>query len=39
MQHLSDEHRAKILGLNIAKMFKFDVDKLLARRDGTSHSA
>jgi predicted TIM-barrel fold metal-dependent hydrolase len=32
MQHLDDGQRAKILGLNIAKMFRFDVDKLLARR-------
>lgn len=32
MQHLSDESRARILGLNMAKMFNFDVDGLLARR-------
>jgi predicted TIM-barrel fold metal-dependent hydrolase len=32
MGHLSDETRAKILGLNAAKMFKFDVDLLLTRR-------
>ncbi|HVN89072.1 MAG TPA: amidohydrolase family protein [Candidatus Binataceae bacterium] len=29
---LSDESRAKILGLNAAKMFKFDVDALMRRR-------
>jgi predicted TIM-barrel fold metal-dependent hydrolase len=33
MQNLSDESRAKILGLNAAKMFKFDVDALLRRRN------
>jgi hypothetical protein len=33
MQPLSDDSRARILGLNTAKMFKFDVDKLLARRE------
>ncbi|HVN88766.1 MAG TPA: amidohydrolase family protein [Candidatus Binataceae bacterium] len=32
MGHLKDESRAKILGLNMAKMFKFDVPKLIARR-------
>lgn len=32
MQDLSDEQRGKILGLNIARMFKFDVDLLLKRR-------
>ncbi len=32
MQHLSDEQLAKIPGLNVAKMFRFVVDKLLARR-------
>ncbi len=32
MQHLSDGSRAKILGLNAAKLFKFDIEKLLARR-------
>jgi predicted TIM-barrel fold metal-dependent hydrolase len=32
MGHLSDDARAKILGLNAAKMFKFDVELLLERR-------
>jgi len=32
MGHLKEESRAKILGLNAAKMFKFDVDLLLRRR-------
>ena len=32
MGHLKDESRAKILGLNMANLFKFDVAKLLARR-------
>ncbi len=33
MGHLKDENRAKILGLNSAKMFKFDIEKLLRRRN------
>jgi predicted TIM-barrel fold metal-dependent hydrolase len=33
MQDLSDAQRANILGLNAAKMFKFDVPKLIARRN------
>ena len=32
MGHLTDDQRAKILGLNAARMFKFDVDALLQRR-------
>jgi hypothetical protein len=32
MGHLSDGARAKILGLNAARMFKFDVELLLERR-------
>lgn len=32
MQHLNEDSRAKILGLNAAKMFHFDVDALLRRR-------
>jgi len=36
MQFLSDQSRAKILGLNIAKMFKFDEAKLRARRQQAS---
>ena len=32
MGALKDESRAKILGLNAAKMFKFDVAGLLRRR-------
>jgi predicted TIM-barrel fold metal-dependent hydrolase len=37
MGHLRDGSRAKILGLNSAKMFKFDVEKLLARRTVSQH--
>jgi predicted TIM-barrel fold metal-dependent hydrolase len=33
MGHLTDEQRAKILGLNAARMFNFDVDALMRRRD------
>ncbi len=33
MGHLSEEQRAKILGLNAAKLFNFDVDKLLKYRE------
>ncbi len=32
MNALSETSRAKILGLNAAKMFKFDADLLLRRR-------
>ena len=32
MGALNDDQRAQILGLNAARMFKFDSDKLLARR-------
>lgn len=32
MGSLSDEQRANVLGLNAAKMFKFDIDLLLRRR-------
>jgi predicted TIM-barrel fold metal-dependent hydrolase len=32
MGHLSETSRAKILGLNAARMFKFDVNRLIARR-------
>jgi predicted TIM-barrel fold metal-dependent hydrolase len=32
MGHLNDEERAKILGLNAARIFNFDVDALLQRR-------
>ena len=39
MQHLTDAQRAKILGLNMAKMFKFDVAKLTARRAATRPAA
>lgn len=38
MQHLADEERAKILGLNAAKLFKFDVVKLLGARGQTTGS-
>jgi hypothetical protein len=39
MGHLSDGVRAKILGQNAAKMFKFDVELLLERRRNASVSA
>jgi predicted TIM-barrel fold metal-dependent hydrolase len=32
MGHLTDEQRAKILGLNAARIFNFDVDALMQRR-------
>jgi predicted TIM-barrel fold metal-dependent hydrolase len=32
MQNLRDQSRAKILGLNTAKIFNFDVERLLCRR-------
>jgi predicted TIM-barrel fold metal-dependent hydrolase len=32
MGHLTDEQRAKILGLNAARVFNFDVDALMRRR-------
>jgi predicted TIM-barrel fold metal-dependent hydrolase len=32
MAHLKEDQRAKILGLNAARIFKFDVDLLLKRR-------
>jgi hypothetical protein len=38
MGHLGDRARAKILGLNAAKMFKFDIDLLLKRRHIASTS-
>jgi hypothetical protein len=38
MQHLGDDQRAKILGLNAAKLFKFDVAKLAARREQTAQT-
>jgi len=33
MGHLTEDQRAKILGLNAARIFKFDVDALMRRRD------
>jgi hypothetical protein len=39
MGHLSDSARAKILGLNAAKMFKFDVESLLERRRSLARQA
>jgi hypothetical protein len=39
MGGFSEDQRAKILGLNAARMFKFDVDLLLKRRAATAHSA
>jgi predicted TIM-barrel fold metal-dependent hydrolase len=38
MQHLSEEQRAKILGGNIARIFKFDTAKLLERRASAAHA-
>jgi predicted TIM-barrel fold metal-dependent hydrolase len=38
MQHLADDQRAKILGLNAAKLFKFDAEKLTARREQTAQT-
>jgi len=35
MGHLKDDQRAKILGLNAARIFKFDVDLLLKRRQAS----
>jgi predicted TIM-barrel fold metal-dependent hydrolase len=32
MGHLNETQRAKILGLNAARIFKFDIDRLLNRR-------
>ena len=39
MGHLNDEQREKILGMNAARMFKFDVEKLIARRQLTNRAA
>ena len=39
MDRLNEDERAKILGLNAAKMFNFDVDGLLKRRRETRASA
>jgi predicted TIM-barrel fold metal-dependent hydrolase len=39
MGHLNEGQREKILGLNAAKIFKFDVQKLIARRHETSRAA
>jgi hypothetical protein len=36
MRFLSNQERAKILGLNVANVFKFDEAKLLARREQAS---
>jgi len=36
MRFLSDQERAKILALNVAKVFKFDEAKLQARRQQAS---
>jgi hypothetical protein len=33
MQDLTDDQRGNILGLNAARIFKFDVDKLIERRN------
>jgi hypothetical protein len=37
MQHLSDDQRASVLGLNAARIFKFDVNKLIQRRNTTNN--
>jgi predicted TIM-barrel fold metal-dependent hydrolase len=37
MAHLSEDTRAKILGLNAAKLFKFDVDALTRRNRAASN--
>jgi predicted TIM-barrel fold metal-dependent hydrolase len=39
MGGLTGEQRAKILGLNAARIFKFDIEKLLARRQTTTRAA
>jgi hypothetical protein len=39
MGHLSDSARAKILGLNPAKMFNFDVESLLEQRRSLARQA
>jgi predicted TIM-barrel fold metal-dependent hydrolase len=39
MGHLTDQQRAKILGLNAASFFKFDIDSLLKRRSAGINSA
>jgi predicted TIM-barrel fold metal-dependent hydrolase len=39
MGTLTDGQRAKILGLNAARMFKFDVEKLIARRQPRTGAA
>ena len=33
MRDLNDDQRAKILGLNAAKLWKFDIDKLMGYRE------
>jgi predicted TIM-barrel fold metal-dependent hydrolase len=33
MQDLGEEQRARVLGLNAARIFKFDVEKLMQRRN------
>ena len=39
MGTLTDDQRGKILGLNAARMFKFDVEKLIARRQARTGAA
>jgi hypothetical protein len=39
MDRLNEDERAKILGLNAAKMFNFDIDGLLKRRREVRASA
>lgn len=39
MGSLTGAQRAKILGLNAARIFKFDIEKLLARRQTTTRAA
>jgi predicted TIM-barrel fold metal-dependent hydrolase len=38
MGHLTDQQRTKILGLNAASFFKFDIDSLLRRRSAAINS-
>jgi hypothetical protein len=39
MGHLTDEERAKVLGLNSARFFNFDIDRLLRYREEAAAQA
>ena len=39
MSRLSDEERAKVLGLNAARFFGFDVEALIAHRNAAAATA